>query len=274
MADAERAGRASGPPVTCRAGVRRFRGRAGHEPAATPLLVSVIVPALNEAERIADCLRSIASQQGPHEIVVVDGGSSDATPALARPYAAVVAAPRGRAAQMNAGARRGDGEVLLFLHADCRLPAAALAALRGAMDDPGAVGGTFTLRFDMERGLLRLYAFFTRFKPRLFHYGDQGIFVRRAVFERMGGFAELPLMEDVDFLRRLRREGTVLLLRERVTTSARRFLRRGIARQQLLNAALVLFYHLGVAPAVLARWYGLEPALPADLTRVPPEPQR
>lgn len=263
MADAERHRPARSPP--------------GGRGAPAPALVSVVVPALNEAERIAHCLRSIASQAGPHEIVVVDGGSSDATPALACPYASVVAAPRGRGVQMNAGARRCGGEVLLFLHADCRLPPGALASLRGAMRDPRAVGGTFTLRFDTERGLLRLYAFFTRFKPRIFHYGDQGIFVRRAVFERMGGFAELPLMEDVDFLRRLRREGRVVLLRERVTTSARRFLRRGIVRQQLLNTALVLLYHLGVAPAVLARWYGLEPGAPelsADLTRVPLEPLR
>ncbi|HEV2149563.1 MAG TPA: TIGR04283 family arsenosugar biosynthesis glycosyltransferase [Longimicrobiaceae bacterium] len=218
----------------------------------------MIVPALNEAERIVACLRSVAAQAGPRELIVVDGGSTDGTPGLARELATVAAGPRGRAWQMNVGGRLARGEVLLFLHADSVLPAGALTALRDALADPRAAGGTFTLRFDTDRPWLRLYALLTRFRPRLFHYGDQGIFVRREVFERLGGFAELPLMEDVDFLRRLRREGRVVLVPRPVTTSARRFLARGIVRQQLLNGALVLLYHLGVAPARLARWYGVE----------------
>jgi hypothetical protein len=128
--------------------------------------------------------------------------------------------------------------------------------LRAALADPAAAGGTITLRFDENRPLLRLYALSTRLPFRLFHYGDQGIFVRRSVFERLGGFREIPLMEDVDFLRRLHRAGRVALTPAPITTSARRFVEGGVLRQQLLNIALVAAFELGVAPERLAGWYG------------------
>ncbi len=219
--------------------------------------ISVVVPALDEAERIGDCLASITVQAGEHETIVVDGGSTDGTQEIARGDAALLGAPPGRSRQMNAGARAATGEILLFLHADSILDAHAFRYLRRSLSDPSIVGGTFTLRFDTDRLLLRAYAAFTHFKPRLFHYGDQGIFVRRSTFERLGGFADIPLMEDVDFLRRLRHAGTVALLPCPVTTSARRFLTRGLIRQQALNASLVALYALGVSPRVLARWYGM-----------------
>jgi GT2 family glycosyltransferase len=156
---------------------------------------------------------------------------------------------------MNAGARATSGELLLFLHGDTRLAPGALPALRQAMRDPRVVGGTFTLRFEPDTPLLRCYAWCTRLRWRAFHYGDQGIFVRRAVFETLGGFAEVPLMEDVDFLARLARAGRTTLVPHPVTTSARRFHRHGVVRQQLLNVALVGLYSLGVPPARLAHWY-------------------
>ncbi len=218
--------------------------------------ISVIVPALNEARNIGACIRSIMDQPGETEVLVVDGGSTDGTPRVAEGLTTVIRRARGRAVQMNAGARRAAGEVLLFLHADCRLHPEALLYLRRALADPRTVGGTFTLRFDRDRPLLRLLAFFTRLRFRYFHYGDQGIFVRREVFERLEGFREIPLMEDIDFLRRLRRTGRVALVPRPVTTSARRFLERGIIRQQLLNVALVAAFLLGARPERLARWYG------------------
>ena len=217
--------------------------------------ISVIIPTLNEAENVLSSLLSVHNQHGELEAIVVDGGSSDSTVEKARTHALVVSSDRGRAVQMNAGAHRASGEVLLFLHADSILHPSALIHLRDALKDSRVVGGTFSLRFDVDNPILRFYAFFTRFKFRYFHYGDQGIFVRRAVFEELGGFKEAPIMEDIDFLQRLRRMGLVELVRIPVTTSARRFIERGLIRQQLLNCALVILYSLGARPETLARWY-------------------
>ena len=217
--------------------------------------VSVIIPTLNEAEGIGKSIRSAREQEGDPEIIVVDGGSTDGTIAIARRMARVLSSKPGRAIQMNFGAENCRGEVLLFLHGDCQLPAGALGLLREALGNPGVVGGTFTLKFDSPRFLLRLLSFFTRFHFRYFHYGDQGIFVRRSIFEELEGLKEIPLMEDVDFLRRLGRRGRLALIQEPVLTSSRRFLRTGIMRQQILNALLVILFLLGAEPKTLHRWY-------------------
>lgn len=219
--------------------------------------ISVIIPTLNEAEGIGASLDSIIKQQGEFEIIVVDGGSVDGTPDVCRSHARVISGERGRAVQMNTGARSACGEVLLFLHADSLLSGNALAKLRSVLVDPRIIGGTFTLRFDSQQFLLRLIAFFTRFRFRFFHYGDQGIFVRRTIFEEVGGFREIPIMEDIDFLQRLRRVGRMTLIKQPVTTSARRFLHTGIIRQQILNIVLVILYFLGVNPEGLSKCYGL-----------------
>lgn len=218
--------------------------------------ISVIIPALNEANHIGATINSVLHQPGLFEIIVVDGGSSDDTVSVSRPHARVIEGMRqGRAAQMNSGARLAQGEVLLFLHADSSLPPGGLDHLRRLLADPAVVGGTFMLRFDCDRVWLKFYAFFTRFRYLYFHYGDQGIFVRRPVFEQMSGFKEWPLMEDIEFLQRLDRLGRRGLVKLPVTTSARRYLERGVLRQQFLNNGLVLLYLLGVKPDVLAGWY-------------------
>jgi rSAM/selenodomain-associated transferase 2 len=217
--------------------------------------ISVIIPALDEAAHIVPCLRSVRMQPEECELIVADGGSVDETRQLAGAVAQVVSAPRGRALQMNSGARLASGEILLFLHADSLLPSDGFVRIREALSSPRVAGGTFSLRFDADRTLLRFYSFFTRFRFPLFHFGDQGIFVRRSVFQQMGGFAEIPFLEDVDFLSRLRRFGVVALARGSVTTSARRFLERGIVPQQLWNIALVSAYLLGAKPQTLARFY-------------------
>jgi rSAM/selenodomain-associated transferase 2 len=217
--------------------------------------ISVIIPALNEARAILPCLYSVRNQQGEFEIVVIDGGSVDGTVEAVRPHARVVHSERGRAVQMNSGARQSTGEVLLFLHADSHLPPRAFPLLEQALADPRIVGGTFRLRFNSEKFLLRLIAFFSRFEFRYFHYGDQGIFARRWVFEQLHGFAEIPFMEDIDFLQRLRKIGRVTLLNQPITTSARRFLERGIIRQQVTNIILVISYLLGAKPQNLKKWY-------------------
>jgi rSAM/selenodomain-associated transferase 2 len=221
--------------------------------------VSIIIPTLNEVHYLLSSIRSITSQSGEFEIIVADGGSSDGTAKLAEPYAQIVYSERGRAIQMNAGARQASGEVLLFLYADTVLPPDGLASLRQALSEGDVVGGTFTLRFDVESNWLKLYTFFTRLKFRYFHYGDQGIFVRRAIFEQLGGYKEIPLMEDIDLLCRLDGLGRVTLLKSPVTTSARRYLKRGLVRQQLFNTWLVVLYLLGVKPERLAEWYWSNP---------------
>lgn len=217
--------------------------------------ISVIIPALNEGEGILSALRSVQTQTGEFEILIVDGGSIDGTVEAVRSFVGVIRGEQGRAVQMNAGARQSSGEVLFFLHADSLLPPDALPLLERSLADRRVVGGTFTLKFDSPKFLLRLIAFFSRFKFRYFHYGDQGIFVRRSVFQQLGGFREMPIMEDLDFLQRLRRTGQVVLIKQPVTTSARRFLKNGILLQQLLNVVLVISYLVGARPESLSTWY-------------------
>ncbi len=218
--------------------------------------ISVIIPALNESASILASISSVKCQQGEYEIIVVDGGSDDGTVNIAQSQAEVIASERGRAIQMNAGARHSIGDVLLFLHADSSLSLGSLCAIEDALNDPQILGGTFTLGFDSPRCLLRVIALFTRLKFRHFHYGDQGIFVRRAIFEQLGGFKEIPIMEDLEFLKRLYKAGKVVLLPHPVMTSARRYLKRGIVRQQLLDIVLVILYLSGIKPDTLGKWYG------------------
>jgi rSAM/selenodomain-associated transferase 2 len=223
-------------------------------------LISVIIPTLNEAANILQTIESVRQQDCEVEIIVVDGGSVDGTPEIARPYVQVIDAPRGRAAQMNVGARATTGEVLLFLHGDSRLAPGALAQILKSLDNPGnagrIVGGTFTLAFDVDHPMLRFYAFCSTIDWLVFRYGDEGIFVWRSIFEAMGGYAEIPLMEDIDLLRRLPRYGRRVLIRNYpITTSARRFVEHGMVRQEVLNAALVAAWFAGVKPQTLAKWY-------------------
>jgi rSAM/selenodomain-associated transferase 2 len=217
--------------------------------------ISVIIPTFNEENFVLAAIRSANQQGGRTEIIVVDGGSTDKTVEVARPHAVVINSWRGRAVQMNTGAGHATGDVFLFLHADSCLPPLALANLEQVIREPQVVGGTFTLRFDHAKWTLRLIAFFSRLKFRYFHYGDQGIFVRRDIFEQLGGFKEIPIMEDLDFLQRLRRKGQVALIKLPVTTSSRRFLENGILRQQLRNIFLVILYLLKTKPEAIARIY-------------------
>jgi len=219
-------------------------------------LISVIIPTLNEAGNILQTIESVRQQDRGAEIVVADGGSVDGTPEIVRPHARVIHSRRGRAVQMNAGARCAAGDVLLFLHGDSRLAPGAVAKMRQTLDNPRIAGGSFTLVFDVDNFWLRFYAFCSTIDCLCFRYGDQGIFVRPIIFERMQGYAEIPLMEDIDLMRRLPRYGRRVLIRDYpVTTSARRFVEHGIVRQEALNVALVAAWFLGVTPQTLAQWY-------------------
>jgi rSAM/selenodomain-associated transferase 2 len=165
--------------------------------------------------------------------------------------------PTGRARQMNAGARASRGAQLVFLHADTDLPDGALEAIEAAMADSRVVGGRFDVALDSRRPILRAVAALMNLRSRLsgIATGDQAIFVRRAAFEALGGFPDQPLMEDVEFSRRLRRRGRLACLRLRVTTSARKWQREGALRTVLLMWTLRLLYRLGVSPVRLHRWY-------------------
>jgi len=221
--------------------------------------VSVIVPALNEAEALPETLASLARQSVPPlEVLVVDGGSTDDTAgAASRCGARVLHAPAGRGRQLHAGALASRGSVFLFLHADTRLPPDGIRDVLCA--SRSAAGGKFRLAYDRRHPLLRAVAHVSRYPWAWTSYGDSAFFATRAAYERIGGFEDVPLFEDVRFYRQLRGAGRVAVLPSPVVSSSRRFLRRGPARQLLANAALVLLHRLGVPPAKLARFYAPEP---------------
>lgn len=233
--------------------------------------VAVIVPTLNEEALLETFLSDLLERKGDFRVTVADGGSSDGTLEIARRFPEVrrVRAERGRARQMNAGAREATEDVLLFLHADTFLPMDAFRLIGEALADPEVAGGCFRLAFDRDDPWLRTYSFFSRINHPLFTYGDQGLFVRREVLQRIGGFREMPILEDVEIQDRLRRAGRFVKLRHPVVTSARRFVRYGPVRQQALNVGIVLLYNLGVPPARLKRLYADEGPEPVRIPVVP-----
>jgi rSAM/selenodomain-associated transferase 2 len=219
-------------------------------------MLSVIIPTLNESPQIAEtvaCTRAL----GECEIIVVDGGSTDATPVRAVEADRVLVTDRGRAFQLNAGAAAASRDVLLFLHADCRPEAGAFEAIAAALDDPRTVGGCFRQAIDAPRWRYRLVERGNALRVRLlgWAYGDQGIFVRRHVFEELGGFPRVRLMEDLLFMKQLKRRGRIRLLEPRLHVSARRWEKSGLVRQTLRNWALIAALHAGVSPDRLARFY-------------------
>jgi rSAM/selenodomain-associated transferase 2 len=216
--------------------------------------LSVVVPALNEAAGIAGCLGALAPLRARgHEVIVADGGSADGTLDIAAPLAdRVIRAPRGRAAQMNAGAAAAAGEALLFLHADTRLPPEADRLVREALR--AHAWGRFDVAIDSDDPRLAVIAFFINRRSRLtgIATGDQAIFVRREAFP---GFPEIALMEDVAFSKAMRRRARPACLRQTVLTSGRRWEARGVLRTVLLMWRLRLMYFLGAHPDRLARIY-------------------
>lgn len=221
--------------------------------------LSVVIPALNEAERIEATLRAVRVQSVPAEVIVVDGGSTDETVRRAAAHARVVHAEPGRAVQMNAGAARAGGDVLLFLHADTLLPPGAFEAIANALADPSVEAGAFRLAFDRQSPLLRFYSFCTRLPLAPICFGDRGLFVRRTTFEAVGGFTAWPIFEDLEMVRLLHRRGGFRFLPQYVTTAARRFERHGVLRQQLRNTYLWLHYLAGTDPHRLAHLYRYDP---------------
>lgn len=219
--------------------------------------ISVIVPVLNEEKSIAATLAALASLR-PYETIVVDGGSQDRTQEIAARFGVkLIQSECGRARQMNRGAREASGAVLLFLHADTRLPASAFTDISDALGDVRFVGGRFDVALDGTHWILPLVGRMISYRSRVSKVGtgDQALFVRRQVFQRMGGFPDIPLMEDIAFCRALKRLGAVACLRSRVVTSARRWEVDGVWRTIFCMWTLKLLYLSGVSPAGLKRFY-------------------
>jgi len=218
--------------------------------------ISVIVPTLNEGKHLAATLARISQQLPDAEIIVTDGGSTDATIDIARSFGAIlVTASGGRGGQLIEGAKHAQGAVLLFLHADTLLPDIAGTMIADHFLRNEVQVATFRLVFDEPHWFLQISAWFTRFDSVFTTFGDQGIIIRRECYDALNGFPPWPLFEDVELLRRARRITKIRTLPVAVTTSARRFSRRGIFSQQWLNTRLLLRFLVGTSPAVLARSY-------------------
>ena len=224
--------------------------------------LSIIIPVLNEAETLAsrlDALQALRARGA--EVVVVDGGSADDSAGRAAPLAdRVITAPRGRGRQMNAGAERATGELLLFLHADTVLPDLAIERIEEVMEG-GALWGRFDVRIEGASIMLPVVAALMNMRSRLtgIATGDQTIFITREAFARVGGFPDIPLMEDIAFSSAMRRMARPACLAEKVTTSGRRWEKHGVWRTILMMWWLRLRFWLGASPQSLAREYGYVP---------------
>jgi rSAM/selenodomain-associated transferase 2 len=242
------------------------------------MLVSVIVPTLNEERYIANTLQFISGLPNI-EIIVVDGGSSDKTVEIARRFTEYVFLTHpGRAHQMNFGAHHATGEVLLFLHADTMLLPGAIEMVRYQMRRVNVVGGAFDLHLDSEHPMIRFIARLASMRSRMTRipYGDQGIFIRRGIFHHFRGFSSLPLMEDVALARRMRRTGKIVFISDGLISSARRWDHNGILRTTAVHLLLRCLYGMRFSPHLLDRirqkYLKRDAAHAAPEIRPPPKP--
>ena len=226
-------------------------------PAIRPNLLSVVIPAYNEEQGIESTLKQFESV-ADIELIVADGGSTDATVLVAEACGAtVVKSNKGRGVQLNSGAAVSSGEMLLFLHADARLPVGFRQIIGQSLRDRDDIAGAFQLQIDAPDRLLRLIEYGANLRSRLFQlpYGDQALFMRAETFFEMNGFRNWPLMEDYDLSQRLRKRGRIRVFSERVTVSARRWQRLGVVRTTLINQVCAAAFRIGFSPEVLSRLY-------------------
>ncbi|MEH1766412.1 MAG: TIGR04283 family arsenosugar biosynthesis glycosyltransferase [Nostoc sp.] len=222
--------------------------------------LSIIIPAINEAVNIKEAITTTQPSTNI-EIIVVDGGSKDNTVEIAQSLGVkVISSFPGRAVQMNVGAVAASGEILLFLHADTRLPTGFDDMIRTALQQPGTVAGAFKLRIDASLFSLRWVEWGVNVRSHFYQmpYGDQAIFLTKEVFQQIGCFPELPIMEDFELMRRLKGIGRIVIIPTPVVTSARRWLQKGVLKTTLLNQLVITAYLLGISPERIRRWYRRE----------------
>jgi rSAM/selenodomain-associated transferase 2 len=223
--------------------------------------LSIIVPVLNEASCINSFLENLklVTAGCNAEIIVADGAQDCGTiAAITDPDVMRLAAAKGRARQMNAGAAVAKAPILLFLHADIQLPLGALEQILAALKDNKYVGGAFEIAYDSKSFLMRLVAMRSNFRCRISRipYGDQGIFIRKEYFERIGGYLEIDFLEDVDLMRRIKRDrGKICILKSRIVASPRRWEKEGLLYTAIRNNIVVSLFHFGVHPNKLAKFY-------------------
>ena len=230
----------------------------------SPTDISVIIPVLNDADVLDLALRSTQDCTGVEQIVV-DGGSSDGTPSVAQSRGVkILHSPAGRARQMNSGAKAAEGKFLVFLHADTRLPEGFDHHVRRILTQAGVAAGAFQLQIDGPAVRLRIIEKAANWRSRYLHmpYGDQAIFLRAELFREMGGFPDLPIMEDFELIRRLKGRGRIVIAPAAALTSPRRWEKVGVLRTTLINQLMILGFYLGLEPSRLARWYGAKRANP------------
>ena len=221
--------------------------------------ISIIIPTLNEAETLPLTFEPLRKELN-REVIIVDGGSQDKTVNIAQEFGAkIIQSPvQNRAYQMNLGAEQALGSILLFLHADTRLPSGYAEKIITALSIPKTVAGAFALGIDGEKTSFRLIEKTVNWRSRFLSlpYGDQAIFLPTKLFREMGGFVNMPIMEDFNLIQRLKRRGNIHLIPDKVITSNRRWQKLGVYRTTLTNQCIVLGYYFGISPEMLASWYG------------------
>jgi len=222
-------------------------------------MISVIIPTLNEEHNIGRCIESIRSDRAIHEIIVADGGSSDKTVDIAESHGGirVIRTEKGRGTQMNKGAAFAGGDIFLFLHADTYLERGWYNEIMSCLCEPSIAAGAFTFRIDSPESYYRLIEYWVKFRCVVLNlpYGDQGIFVRREVFESLGGYKNIPLMEDVDLVERMKKVGPIKMLRKEAYIHSRKWDEEGWIRRSFLNQMIMIRYRLGADPERLAKLY-------------------
>ena len=219
-------------------------------------MISVIIPVLNEAKILDKTLSQLQSELEGHELIVVDGGSTDDSIRIAEKYGRVISSERGRAVQLNAGANAARGDILIFLHADIWLEKGAFKAVESALIS-GYIGGGFLQKIDGKSFLYRIIEFTANSRGKFLKvfYGDSGIFVRRTDFHRIGGFPDVPIMEEMDFSKELRKAGKTTMVKPYIHISARRWERNGIVRTTAKNWLITTLYFMGFSLDKLAKLY-------------------